>query len=253
MSILWAERARCAGTVLDTLLPPRCLCCGSPVWVQGQLCGSCFGMIDFIGEPSCERCGVPISALFPGGGRTTCSTCFAVPPRYGRARAALQYNPQARQLILPFKHSDRLDLASALASRMAHAGRMLLCYCDILIPVPLHRTRLFWRRYNQAALLAQALSRITTISVTLDALVRCHVTESLGEKSAGDRAAIVCDAFAVWRHRRDLIADRKVVLVDDVMTSGATANACATALLGSGVQSVDVLVAARVPDPRSIY
>jgi ComF family protein len=162
----------------------------------------------------------------------------------------LRYDAQGRRLILPFKHADRTELATVLAPHMARAGATLLREADLLVPVPLHRGRLFRRRYNQAALLAKAVGRIAGRACVPDALHRLRATESLGEKSATERAAEVAGAFAVRPSRARRIIDRRVLLIDDVMTSGATDNACATALLAAGATSVDVLVAARVPDPR---
>ena len=137
-----------------------------------------------------------------------------------------------------------------LAPHMARAGADLLARADVLVPVPLHRLRLFRRRYNQAALLAQALSRLSRVPAAVDALQRRRATVPLGEKSAAERAETVRDAFAVRPSRGPAITGRRVLLIDDVMTSGATANACADTLLRAGAAGVDVLVAARVPDPR---
>jgi len=155
---------------------------------------------------------------------------------FRRARAALRYDEAARQLILPFKHADRVELSGVLAAYMLRAGAELLAAADVLVPVPLHRARLLQRRYNQAALLARALGRAAGRPVMLDALVRVRGTASLGAKSAEERAAVLAGAI--------------VLLVDDVMTSGATANACAAVLLAAGATAVDVLAAARVPAPR---
>jgi ComF family protein len=169
---------------------------------------------------------------------------------FRHARAALRYDTQGRRLILPFKHADRTELASVLAPHMARAGAALLRDADLLVPVPLHRGRLFRRRYNQAALLAQAVARIADRPAVPDALRRERATASLGEKSATERTAEVAGAFAVRPSRAKQIVGKQVLLIDDVMTSGATANACADVLLAAGATSVDVLVAARVPDPR---
>jgi ComF family protein len=179
-----------------------------------------------------------------------CPACQDAPPVYGEARAALRYDSQARQLILPFKHADRTELAQVLAPHMARAGSALLRRAELLIPVPLHRRRLFHRRYNQAALLVQALSRLSGRPAMLDALLRVRSTVPLGEKSPAERAATVADAFAMRPRRARGVIGRRLLLIDDVMTSGATANACAAVLLAAGAAAVDVLVAARVPDPR---
>lgn len=179
-----------------------------------------------------------------------CPTCHTTPPLFRHARAALRYDAQGRRLILPFKHADRPDVAALLAPHMARAGATLLGRADLLVPVPLHRGRLFHRRYNQAAVLAAAVARVSGVRALCDALVRHRATVPLGEKSAAARADTVCDAFRIRPARADLLTGRAVVLIDDVMTSGATANACAATLLEGGACSVDVLVAARVPDPR---
>ncbi len=241
----WAGRA-----LLDLLLPPHCVVCDAAVDMPGLLCAECFGKTGFITEPFCARCGVPFANLALGGAEQLCPGCRAAAPVFQRARAALRYDAQGRRLILPFKHADRTELAAVLAPHMARAGAALLREADLLVPVPLHRGRLFLRRYNQAALLAKAVGRIAGRPCVPDALLRRRATASLGEKSAAERAAEVDGAFAVRPSRADRVAGKRVVLIDDVMTSGATANACAAVLLAAGVTSVDVLVAARVPDPR---
>jgi ComF family protein len=216
----------------------------------GLLCADCFRRTGFITEPFCIRCGVPFAAAGLGGAEHLCPACRAAPPVFHQARGALRYDAQGRRLILPFKHADRTEMASMLAPHMARAGAALLREADVLVPVPLHRMRLFRRRYNQAALLAKAVGRIAGRPCLLDALMRRRATASLGEKSAAERAIEVADAFAVRPSRAGSLAGKRVLLIDDVMTSGATANACAVALLAAGAVMVDVLVAARVPDPR---
>lgn len=216
----------------------------------GQFCAACFRATVFITAPYCARCGVPFGNAGQGGLHQLCPVCEADPPRFGQARAALRYDRQGRRLILPFKHADRPELAAILAPMMARAGAALLARAELLVPVPLHRLRLFRRRYNQAALLAQVLSRLSRVPASVDALQRRRATDSLGEKSAAERAETVRDAFAMRPSRSALVAGRQVLLIDDVMTSGATANACADTLLAAGASRVDVLVAARVPDPR---
>jgi ComF family protein len=245
---------RAATGLLNLLLPPQCICCDAPVETQAQLCAVCFRHTDFITEPCCARCGVPFAAVVQGGAyrdaAAGCPSCLASPPLFGHARAALRYDAQGRQLILPLKHADRPELARMLAPHMARAGAALLRQAELLVPVPLHRLRLFQRRYNQAAVLARCVSRIAGVPTLLDALIRPRATVSLDAKSATERAAVVREAFAIRPRRAGVLAGRSVVLIDDVMTSGATANACAAALLAGGARSVDVLVAARVPDPR---
>ena len=236
--------------LLDLVLPPHCVACDEPVDRPGLLCADCFRLTGFITEPFCVRCGVPFAAAGLGGADNLCPACRETPPLFHRARAALRYDAQGRRLILPFKHGDRTEIATALAPHMARAGALLLQETDLLVPVPLHRSRLFHRRYNQAELLAQAVGRIARRPCLLDALQRQRATASLGEKSAVERAAEVADAIAVRPSRGGDLLGKRVLLIDDVMTSGATANACAGALLSAGARLVDVLVAARVPDPR---
>lgn len=243
--------ARFAGRgVLDVLLPPNCATCDQWVQKPGQLCADCFRRTGFVSEPCCLRCGVPFPMAALGGAGLLCPACTLLPPVFGQARAALRYDPQSRRLILPLKHADRTDLVAALAPQMARAGAKLLDRADLLVPVPLHRRRLFQRRYNQAALLARAVAVLANLPVLPDALVRLRATASLGDKSAEARAAEVQRAFAVRPSRLARIIGARVLLIDDVMTSGATANECAAALLRAGAEAVDVLVAARVPDPR---
>jgi len=237
-------------TALDVLLPPTCVTCDVPVDAPGRLCAECFGRTGFVTEPCCARCGVPFTHAAQGGPDRVCPRCWTHPPAFDRARAALRYDAQARRMILPLKYSDRTELAAMLAVHMARAGAALLREADLLVPVPLHRARLFRRRYNQAALLAYAVGRTSRRPVLPDGLRRLRATASLGDKTAEQRATEMDSAIAVRRNRLARIVGRRVLLIDDVLTSGATANACAAALRNAGATGVDVLVAARVPDPR---
>ncbi len=241
---------RVAVAALDVLLPPCCVTCETRVDRPGLLCGECFGQLSQIGAPCCGVCGTPFELIEDAAESGLCLACATAPPPFARARAALNYDKAARRLILPFKHGDRIEFAKVLAALMAFSGRDLLRDADILVPVPLHRRRLFARRYNQAGLLAQALGKGWGCPVVVDALERIHATESLGFKSAAERRDEVGGAFAIRPRRRDALPGRRVLLIDDVMTSGATASACADVLLAAGAASVDVLVAVRVPDPR---
>jgi ComF family protein len=243
---------RAAGRLtLDLLLPPECPTCDEPVAVPGQLCPDCFRRTNFVTEPCCDKCGLPFAHAGQGGAGQICPRCQTYPPPWERARAALSYDEQARRLVLPFKYADRTDLAVVLAPMMARAGAALLREADVLVPVPLHRRRLLARGYNQAALLAKALARAARRPVILDALRRVRATAPLGTLGAEARCRTVEGAFAVHPRRAALLAEKRVLLIDDVLTSGATCSACVEVLLAAGVAGVDVLVAARVPDPRS--
>lgn len=235
---------------MDLLLPPRCVVCDAAVQTHGQLCGACFAQTSFITQPLCGCCGVPFASAEQAGPDGFCPVCQDHPPAFHQARAALRYDEQARRLILPLKHADRMELAPILAPMMLRAGSALLERAEVLVPVPLHRRRLRQRKYNQAAVLAQAVGRLAKRTVLPDALVRTRRTAALDEKTAEQRAMEVAGSFQVRPSRRARIVGRTVLLIDDVMTSGATANACAAALLEAEAAAVDVLAAARVPDPR---
>ncbi len=235
-------------SLLDLLLPPHCPTCDTLVDRVGSFCPSCFGQLGFITRPICLRCGVPLDHSGQADASGCCFVCQQVPPVYRQARAALRYDAASRRLVLPFKYADRTELAAVLAPAMARAGADLLAAADLLVPVPLHRRRLWARRYNQAALLARLVGRLARRAVRVDALRRVVATAPLADKTAEERAAEVAGAFAV-RHPA-AVGGRRVLLIDDVLTSGATANGCAAVLLAAGVRSVDVLVAARVPSPR---
>jgi len=241
---------RAALAALDLLLPASCLTCDAPVGEPGQLCTACFQATEFVTEPLCRCCGVPFVHAAQGGPDRLCPGCRAGPPPFQRARAALRYDAQARRILLPFKYADRTEIAAALARHMARAGAALLREADLLVPVPLHRRRLRARRYNQAALLARALAAQTGVPAMQDALRRVRHTVPLGERGAEERARILQGAVVVRAERAARLRGRRVLLVDDVMTSGATAAACAGVLREAGAAAVDVLVAARVPDPR---
>jgi ComF family protein len=239
------------GSLLDLLLPPHCPSCEHEVQTQGSFCPACFAKLNFITDPLCRGCGLPFGSAALAGIAALCPNCLDQKPAWGEARAAFLYGDSAGRLILPFKHAGRQELATVLAAHMARAGRDLLARADLLVPVPLHRARLAERGYNQSALLAKALARRSRLAAVVDGLQRVRRTVSLGTLSAVARAAELSDAIIVRDRRAPVLAGRHVLLIDDVMTSGATASCCARALLAAGCTGVDVLVAARVPDPRT--
>ena len=232
--------------VLNLVLPARCLTCEAGVEAPGRLCAACFRTTGFVTDPCCHRCGRPFGHAGEGGVAMECGQCAAWPPPWREARAALRYDEQAKRLILPLKYGDRVEVAAALAGHMARAGAALLRNADVLVPVPLHRRRLLSRRYNQSALLAWAIGRVGGVRVLPDAVRGVHGTESLAGKTRQQGAATVAGAFELRPSRAAAIAGRGVVLVDDVLTTGATAAACTAALMAGGATHVDVLVGARV-------
>ena len=240
--------ARRAGdAVLGLLLPAICLTCDALVEAPGLLCPDCFNATRFIGEPCCIQCGQGFAHEAEGGASGVCAACRDDPPAWRQARAALCYDAQSRRIILPLKYQDRTEIASALARHMARAGATLLDEADLLVPVPLHRARLRARRYNQSALLARAIGRRSGHPIVLDALRRLRNTRPLAGRSPEARRREVSQAFALRASRAALVQGRRVLLVDDILTTGATAGACARTLLESGAAQVDLLVAARVP------
>jgi ComF family protein len=235
---------------LDLLLPPRCLACGIEVAGQARLCAACWRGLAFIGPPQCRSCGYPLPHATPDA--PLCGACAASPPAYERARAALRYDDGSRRLILAFKHADRTDIAPLLGQWLAKAGAELFADAEVLAPVPLHRWRLLRRGYNQAALLAREVARTSTLPLVPDLLVRTRATPSQQGLGARARLENIGErAFRVhpWHRRR--LAGRRVLLIDDVLTTGATVGACTRALLRGGAVAVDVLTLARVTHDAS--
>ncbi len=230
--------------LLDLLLPGHCMACRAPTDAPGQLCGDCWAEVDFLTAPLCARCGIPFD--YDLGDDVLCPGCLASPPAFDLARAAMRYGPVARRLVVGLKHADRTHLAPALAAWMGRAGEALLADADLLIPVPLHRRRLLSRRFNQSVLLARRLGRDTGLPVVADAMLRRRATPPQAGLSRNQRRRNVAAAFAVRPARKALIEGRRLVLIDDVLTTGATAAACARVLKRAGADHVAVLTLARV-------
>jgi ComF family protein len=235
---------RLPGVVLDALLPPRCLACGGSVEQQGTLCADCWLGIEFLGPPCCASCGLPFEYdLDPDA---LCGACMAQAPAYERARSVMRYGDISKRLLLSFKHADRTEGAPAYGAWLARSGAELIALADVIAPVPLHRIRLFKRRYNQSALLAAALARTSGLPLVPDLLLRRRNTPSQGRLSISQRWKNVTGAFAVNPARRADLKGARVLLIDDVMTTGATVEICSRTLRRGGAQAVDVLVLARV-------
>jgi ComF family protein len=195
-----------------------------------------------------DGCGAPFE--YDVGER--CAACLAQPRAFARARAACLYDDASRDLILKFKHADRTDLARLFSRWIGRAAADLLAEADAVAPVPLHPTRLLHRRYNQAAEIARPLARAHRLSYLADSLVRARRTESQGGKSGSGRRRNVVGAFVVPQGRKRHVEGRRILLIDDVLTTGATAEACARALLTAGARAVDVAVVARVREAANI-
>jgi len=198
----------------------------------------------FIERPYCERLGTPF--VSEEGGALLSPAAIADPPAYERARAAARYGDVARELVHFLKYGDRLDLAWPLGQWMARAGAELLSDADALVPVPLHWTRLLQRRFNQSAMLAQTIGAAARVAVADHIIVRSRATRPQYGLARSERARNVQGAFEVAKSARVDVKGRKLILVDDVLTSGATVDACARSLRRAGASRVDVLVLARV-------
>lgn len=233
--------------VVDAALPPLCPSCRDPLGDGVGLCASCWSKLSLIEPPYCARLGIPF-VYDPGPGLLSMEA-MANPPAYDRARAAVRYDEVARKLVLSFKYADRLDLAPMMGRWMARAGRELLQDADVLMPVPLHWSRLWARRFNQAAALSGAISQISGVPVLHDVLKRVRATAQQVGLSKAERADNVQGAFRVPADQKANLAGRRIILIDDVLTSGATVDTCARALLRAGAAHVDVLVFARVVAP----
>jgi ComF family protein len=232
---------RVGRAVLDGVLPPRCLACGAVVGEPDALCGPCWAAMTFFAPPWCAMCGVPFE--HPMGEDAVCAACARQRPSWDRARAALRYDKHSRRLVLALKHGDRTHLARALGGWMRRAGAEILDGADLIAPVPLHWTRLFARRFNQAGLLAHAIHAAGGSPVAPDWLIRRRRTPTQGRLGPAARTRNVRGAFGVRRGRS--VKGKRVVIIDDVLTTGATAEECARVLRRAGAEWVGVLTLAR--------
>ena len=249
-----ASAPELARYALDAILPPRCLACGAQIAEQGALCAGCWSDVRFIAGTVCTYCGLPLETWLDGpsdeGADThepICEHCIDQPPIYETARAPLRYEATARRLILSYKHRDRIEGARAFARWMVGCAGEMLSRDPLLIPVPLHRWRLLGRGYNQSGLLAGHIARLTGLRCLTSVLTKRKGTASQQGLSANARREnITAGVFSVTRSGARLLRGRNVVLIDDVLTTGATVNACADVLLSSKAERVDVLTLARV-------
>lgn len=235
---------------LNAVLPPRCVGCRALIDRQGDLCSICWGGLSFIEEPLCAVCGFPFE--LDAGPGALCGACARHLPSFKQARSVLRYDDASRDLVLAFKHGDRTEFAVTFGRWMARSGRALLTESDVIVPVPLHWRRLFSRRYNQSALLANALSGcVPAVRVLPDTMWRRRNDPSQFGRSATARRANVRGAFRVLDRVRSRISGKRILLVDDVYTTGATVEACTRVLRTAGAEQVSVLTLSRVVRPNS--
>ncbi|MBA2590412.1 MAG: ComF family protein [Alphaproteobacteria bacterium] len=236
-----------AKPVLDLLFPPLCIGCRAAVGEAG-FCAACWSGITFLDGPGCACCGIPFPVALEG--ENTCAACLANPPAFDSARAIMAYDDNSRGAILALKHADRLDLVPGFSRWLGRAGRTILAECDLVVPVPLHRARLWQRRYNQSAEMARRLARDWNLGFG-NSLVRSRATPSQGAMaSAKARRRNVQRAFQVPAPAQ--VAGKTLLLLDDVMTTGATVQACARALKRADAAHVHVLTLARVVKAQDV-
>ena len=240
-----------AGRGLSAMIwPQRSLITHRELAGPGALEPHLWSKLQFLSEPLCARCGAAFEiAVEPG---QVCAACIADPPAYDRARAALVYGDVSRELVLGLKYQGRRDGLTLLAGWMAGAGKDLLSEAELIVPVPLHYVRLVRRGFNQSGWLAAALARSSGVRLSVDALKRVRSTPIQGGLSSTGRRRNVQGAFRVRGTAKGVVKGKRVLLVDDVLTTGATAEACTVALKRAGARCVDVLTLARVAGPRSV-
>lgn len=235
--------------LVDLVFPPRCPLCGDALGEQGGLCIACWSKLVIPGNPACALCQRPLGDAFSGADSDslTCAPCLAAPPRHAGIAAATLYNPTSRDLVLAFKYGRRVGLGTLLGRLMAaRVGELQGEW--LVVPVPLHRWRLWKRGFNQSVLLARTIAAAPGRTLAVDALVRTRATPSLGGLGRSDRAKALRGSIAVNRTWKTRLAGMQVLLVDDVMTSGATSDACIRALHRAGAGKVRIACFARVLD-----
>ncbi len=232
-------------TAVRLIYPPRCLLCGGLVDSDTGLCGTCWRDTPFIGGLTCDLCGLPLPGE-SGGGPEHCDDCLTTARPWDQGRAALLYQDNGRKLVLQLKHGDRHDIAPPAAQWMARSLTDVDLTDALVVPIPLHFRRLLKRRFNQSALLAKELAKRLQLEWCPDALLRKRHTAVLDGKTKEDRFATVLNSISVNPLHADKIANRPVLLVDDVMTTGATFAAASEALRASGARHLCTIALARV-------
>ena len=240
-----------ATKLVDGILPAQCISCFQFTSQPGRLCADCWNELSFIDHPLCDVTGIPF-AFDPGEGIIS-ARALAQPPAWHRARAAVEFNDMSRKLIHALKYYDRHEVVAMMGQSMTRAGRELLAEADFVIPVPLHPLRLWQRRFNQSAALARFIAQETGIGYQADILKRLRSTRQQVGLSSSQRRNNVKDAFTIQEDNTGKLFGAKVVLVDDVVTTGATVGACSRILLDAGCQQVDVLTFALVNNPLRLH
>ncbi len=229
--------------LLNLFFPPQCFGCDALVSREGALCSACWNAVPFIAAPMCARCGRPFD--FALGGHAACGACLREPPVYAQARAVFRYDAGSKKLIAAYKYHDQTYRSGTYARWMRQAGAEIIPHCDAVVPVPLHKRRFLKRRYNQAALLAQAIAREENLAYWPGMLARVRATRPQAGLTRAQRRLNVRGAFRVPKKRKEALRGRNILLIDDVMTSGVTARQCSRALLRAGAGNVYVLTLAR--------
>jgi len=240
-------------TTLGLALPPLCPGCGVVVQSQGLVCAPCYPSFPLLSAPFCDRCGVPVPTSGHLDGSGNCPRCRATAPDFDRARAAFVYAGEVPTTVMAFKHGDRLDLLPHLVGQMTRAGQELIDSAELLVPVPLHWTRFLKRGHNQAGLLAEAIGGRCSKPVGHQVLQRRRATQRLGHLGAAERRQALEAVLQVRPGCLEQVIDRRVLVIDDVLTSGATASAAARALRAAGSIQINVLALARAVDPLMPY
>ena len=233
-----------ASRLVRAILPPSCLACGDPTVDEGGLCSRCWNSLAFIERPYCDRLAIPFA--FDLGEGSLSTEAIADPPPFDRLRAAVIYNGAARELVHALKYRDHLELVQWMAGWMSRAGADVIAEADVILPVPLHRRALWWRRFNQAAALALSVAAREQKECVVDVVQRVRPTDKqvgLGRKA---REANVRGAFRIAAVGKPALVGRRVLVVDDVFTTGATIGAVTKAIKRAGAKAVDALVFARV-------
>jgi len=242
---------RFGASLVDTIYPPRCLACTEATDTPHGLCPTCWKDTDFISSSACRSCGLPL--LGAASPEDICDACRRHPPAWDRGAAALLYRGSGRRMVLAFKHGDRLDMTRTLAHWMSGRGGDLLAETDLVAPVPLHWRRLLRRRYNQSAELAKMLGAACRKPIGVDLLKRSRWTGSQEGRNRTERLANQAAAFTVSPRHRAGLAGKNVLLIDDVLTTGATLSSCAEALRAAAAARIDILVLARVAFEDSLH